>query len=187
MESDFVFGVTPFYFLRHGETAESEAGILQGQSETVLSPMGRKTAEEAARRLVARELGSIYASPLRRAWTTASIVSAMTGAPRFPLQGLMERHWGKYQGRPKIERPDIVDPASVETMEAFTTRILGAMRSISGPSPVLVISHSGVFRALGQVFGFPMDRRISISNADLVLLEPTSETASPWHISMVAT
>ena len=185
MGSGFVFGVTPFYFLRHGETPESEAGILQGQSETVLSAAGRKTAEQAALHLVDRDIGSIYHSTLRRATTTATIVSAMTGAPRFPLPGLMERFWGKYQGHPKDERPETADPDTVEPEEAFRQRVLDAMESIGGPSPVLVIAHSGVFRVLARHMGLTSSRTMSISNADVVLIEPPARHDLHWHISAV--
>lgn len=185
MGSDFVFDVSPFYFLRHGETRESQAGILQGQVDTALSATGRKTAEDAGQRMIGHDLGSIYASPLQRAWTTASIVSVLTGAPRYPLPGLMERCWGIYEGRPKSERPRTPNPESVETLEAFSARVVAAMRSISGPSPVLVIAHSGVFRVLCQHFGFEMDMTTSISSADLVFLTPPKNGQTRWHINAV--
>ncbi len=182
----FEFESTPFYFLRHGETPENQAGVLQGQTDTTLTPSGRRTAEEAGRLLADRELGSIYASTLKRAWTTASIVSVMTRAPRFPLPGLMERHWGDYEGKPKSERPEERDPEGVETMDAFSARVLHAMDSIDGPPPVLVVAHSGVFRVLGRYLGFSVEDTTSISSADLVYFEPPSQSRARWHISAVS-
>jgi hypothetical protein len=84
-DSTFEFGTTPFYFLRHGETHESREGIVQGQNETELTTAGRRMAEAAAETLLNASLGSIYASPLKRAWTTASIVSVLTGVPVYAL------------------------------------------------------------------------------------------------------
>ena len=187
MADGFVFETTPFFFLRHGETPENRSGILQGQTDTVLNPTGRKTAEEAGRLLSNRALGSIYASPLKRAWTTATIVSVLTGAPKFPLPGLMERHWGRFEGKPKSERPNLPDPETAETMDSFTTRVLEAMRAIEGPCPVLVVAHSGVFRVLGTHMGLPVDNTTSISAADLIYVEPPSGGRSGWHISAVTT
>ena len=106
-EPRFEYGVTPFYFLRHGETYESREGILQGQSETELSAVGRRMAEDAAETVSTLSVATIYASPLKRAWNTASIVSARLGVPVHSLPGLMERHWGSFQGTPKAERPMI--------------------------------------------------------------------------------
>ena len=183
---DFVFGATPFYWLRHGETDENLNGILQGQNETVLNARGRRSAEAAARRLADRELCSIYASPLKRTWATAKIVSTMTGAPIYRLPGLMERHWGDYQGRPKRERPNLLNPDGVESIEDFSARIMESMRSITGPSPVLVVSHSGVFRILGQLAGIPIDYSISVGSSQLLLLRPPRDGRAKWRIEEVA-
>ena len=129
----FEFGTTPFYFLRHGETPESRDGILQGQSETQLTAVGREMAETAGHRLSEIPLGSIYASPLKRAWRTASIISVLTGVPAYPLPGLMERDWGMYQGQPKDLRPSSPNPESAEPIADFIGRIVQAIESISGP------------------------------------------------------
>lgn len=147
-DSTFKFGITPFYFLRHGETPESRDGILQGHNETELNAAGRKMAENAARSLSTIPLGSIYASPLKRAWRTASIISVLTGVPVYPLPGLMERYWGIYQGQRKDRRPSSPNPESAEPIEKFTQRIVRAIESIPGPSPVLIVTHSGVFRVI---------------------------------------
>lgn len=181
----FVFDVTPFYFLRHGETPESQSGILQGQTETELNAMGRKAAEKAAAHLVGITLRSIYASPLKRAWQTASILSTLTGVPAHSLPGLMERHWGIYEGRPKSERPATPNPETVETMEDFSNRILDIMRSISGPAPFLIIAHSGVFRVLARHAGLYIDASTNVGNAQLLLLDPSGGTGSGWRISEV--
>ena len=183
--SDFEFGVTPFYFLRHGETRESRAGILQGQNETELTIGGRQMAEAAAQALSDVTLGSIYASPLKRAWRTASVVSVLTGTPVYSLPGLMERHWGKFQGRRKNLRPATPNPESAETLEDFRHRVAEAMTSISGPSPVLVVAHSGVFRAIGDSIGFPIEDRVSVTSGEVLKLEPPAASRRTWRISVV--
>ncbi|MCG8379059.1 MAG: histidine phosphatase family protein, partial [Proteobacteria bacterium] len=55
----FRFGDTPFYFLRHGETNDTDLGIVQGQNESVLNDDGRLTAWKAARILSPVRLRSI--------------------------------------------------------------------------------------------------------------------------------
>ena len=184
-ETGFEFGVTPFYFLRHGETYESEEGILQGQSESELSARGRGTAVLAAETLSSVPLGSIYASSLKRAMMTASIVSLFTGVPVIALPGLMERHWGIYEGQPKASRPPVPNPRGVETMEDFGHRVLAAMGSIAGPSPVLVVAHSGVFRVLCGLAGLPTDSGVSVANGQVLKLQPSSVAGRAWHISVV--
>ncbi|MDH3233395.1 MAG: histidine phosphatase family protein [Alphaproteobacteria bacterium] len=185
MENGFEFGVTPFYFLRHGETDDSRTGVLQGQRETQLNAEGLRQAERVGRRLVAAQLGSIHASPLARAWKTASIVSLMTGAPAYRVPGLMERHWGIYEGQRKGARPNTRNPDTVETVEAFAERVLAAMKSIKGPLPALIVAHSGVFRAIGEHIGLRIDTPSAIGNDQLVLLEPAKRPDGGWHISEV--
>ena len=184
-KDSFEFGVSAFYFLRHGETFESEAGILQGQHEAELSAEGRHTAERAAETLSSVTLGSIYASPLKRTMLTASIVSLFTGVPIHALRGLMERDWGIYQGRPKGLRPTIANPPTAEPMAAFESRVLGAMRAIPGPSPVLVVAHSGVFRVLCRHAGIVVDQGVSVGNGQVLKLLPATDPGRTWHFSVV--
>ena len=182
MSDSFSFEKTPFYFLRHGETVEGSKGVLQGQTETVLNSVGRKTAEQAAERLVITNLRSIYTSPLKRAQQTASIVSIMTGAPTHAAPGLMERKWGIFEGRPKTERPSTEDPPTVERIGEFTSRVLDTMRSISGPTPLLIVAHSGVFRILARYAGFPITNAASVINGHLLQFEPPVEGREYWRI-----
>jgi len=184
-KSGFDFGVSAFYFLRHGETFESEVGIVQGQNETELTAQGRRTAERAAEKLSSVALGSIYSSPLKRTMMTASIVSLFTGAPVHALPGLMERNWGIYQGHPKSHRPSSANPPTVESIEAFQSRVLAAMQSITGPSPVLVVGHSGVFRIICAHAGIAIKQWASVANGEILLLSPSLIPGRAWHISMV--
>lgn len=181
----FQFEVTPFYFLRHGETPESRSGVLQGQTETELTALGRRTAEEVAPRLDGVGLRSIYASPLKRAWHTASILSKLTGAPVHRLTGLMERGWGIYEGRPKSERPNLQDPETVETMDDFSRRVIQAMHSITGPAPLLIVAHSGVFRILARHAGLFIDSSTAIDSSQLLLMDPSRGRGARWRIREV--
>ncbi len=185
LTQQFEFGVTPFYFLRHGETNENKNGIVQGQNDTELNALGRRHAEEAGERLVGVGLGSIYASPLRRTMRTASIVSVLTGVPIMSVPGLMERHWGAFQGRRKDQRPADQNPPTVETIEDFSDRVLAALASITGPAPVLVVAHSGVFRVLCGHAGLPADRRVSTTSAQPLYIEPAPAPGRQWRISEV--
>jgi probable phosphoglycerate mutase len=182
----FQFGTTPFYFLRHGETNDSEHGVVQGQEETVLNDEGRLTAWKAAKLLSPIHLGSIYSSPLRRAWETAEIISRASAIPVTPLPGLMERHWGAYQGKPRHTRPKLRDPDGVETTDQFWSRVLAAMKSITGPSPVLVVAHSGVFRLLCSHAGLSVDQRTTVANGLVFKFDPPGPREKEWCIKAVA-
>ena len=144
----FVHGRSPFYFLRHGETRENRDGILQGQSDTELTAAGKEMALSAAQVLAEIGLGSIYASPLKRTWLTASIVAELSGLRARPMADLMERHWGTFEGKPKATRPRLANPETAEPIDDFSNRVTRAMDSITGPSPTLVVAHSGVFKVI---------------------------------------
>lgn len=183
--SHFEFGVTPFYFLRHGETRETERGIVQGQNDTRLIAKGRQSAVRAAGALDGVLLRSIHASPLKRAWETASILSLLRGVPVFPVPGLMERNWGPYQGLHKKLRPADPRAETVESREAFAKRVIGAMRSITGPAPLVVVAHSGVFRVLCGHMGLSDDPSVTVPSGLVVRLEPPGDRRSGWHLSVV--
>jgi probable phosphoglycerate mutase len=184
-ELRFEFGVTPFYFLRHGETRETERGIVQGQNDTRLIAKGRQSAVKAAGALDGVLLRSIYASPLKRAWETASILSILRGVPVFPAPGLMERNWGPYQGLHKELRPSDPSAGTVESREAFAKRVIAAMRSISGPSPLVVVAHSGVFRVLCGHLGHSDDPAVTVPSGLVVRFEPPRDRRQGWHLSAV--
>jgi broad specificity phosphatase PhoE len=182
----FKFGLTPFYFVRHGETGDSVRGILQGQVETVLSDEGRLTAWKAARVVLHDRPRSIYSSPLRRAWETAEIISRTIAVPIVALPGLKERDWGDFQGKPGNIRPNIDDPTGVESTALFRARVIDAMHSINGPLPVLVVAHSGVFRLLCSYAGIPFGRRNAVANGLVFRFEPPQSGGGPWHIEEIA-
>ena len=183
-DHSFRFGVTPFYFIRHGETRESVNGVLQGQKDTRMLDRGRQSARKAAAALDGIVLRSIHASPLQRTWETASIVSLLTGVPVFSVW-LMERNWGPYEGFPKDMRPSEPNAKSVESVDAFSSRIVAAMNSISGPAPVLIVSHSGVFRSLCHYTGLSEDPSVSLSSGMVLKFLPPGEKSPRWHIEAV--
>lgn len=96
---------------RHGETEANAAGILQGQSDSVLTELGRAQAVllgiAVARRLAASgglpPCPFIYSSDLSRAVdTAAAVVAACSGHIELKLQQdarLRERRLGPFQGR----------------------------------------------------------------------------------------
>ena len=181
----FAFGATPFYFLRHGETRETERGIVQGQNDTRLIAKGRQSAVTAAGALDGLLLRSIHASPLKRSWETASILSILRGVPVFPVPGLMERNWGPYQGLHKNLRPSDPSAESVESREAFARRVIAAMRAITGPSPLVVVAHSGVFRVLCGHIGLSERPAVTLSSGMVLRFEPPDGERSGWHLSVV--
>lgn len=97
-------GATPsiLYFVRHGETEYNRRDIIQGgEIDCEMNDTGRAQARALARRLASIDLDGVYASTLRRAKETASILAhPHTPVSRTYLRDLNEMNWGVFEGEP---------------------------------------------------------------------------------------
>ena len=89
--------------IRHGETNENVAGVIQGQLDTDLNSFGRLQAATTARHLSTMRFDRIITSPLRRARDTAqAILEQQTAASQLQLEQddrLKERAFGVLEGK----------------------------------------------------------------------------------------
>lgn len=89
--------------VRHGETNENVAGIIQGQLDTDLNSFGRLQAATTARHLSTVRLDRIITSPLRRAHDTAqAILEQQPTSLQLRLEEddrLKERAFGVLEGK----------------------------------------------------------------------------------------
>jgi broad specificity phosphatase PhoE len=89
--------------VRHGETNENVAGIIQGQLDTDLNAFGRLQAATTARHLSTVRLDRIITSPLRRARGTAqAILEQQSASSKLQLEQddrLKERAFGVLEGK----------------------------------------------------------------------------------------
>jgi broad specificity phosphatase PhoE len=89
--------------VRHGETNENVAGIIQGQLDTDLNFFGRLQAATTARHLSTFRLDRIITSPLRRARDTAqAILEQQPASLQLQLEQddrLKERAFGVLEGK----------------------------------------------------------------------------------------
>jgi broad specificity phosphatase PhoE len=108
--------------VRHGETLWNKEGRVQGTSDIELSDTGRDQARRLALVLKDRPLDALYASPLKRALETASLINEYHGLTIETDRGLMEMDQGDFEGQPFKElmakekdflKHWISDPASV--------------------------------------------------------------------------
>lgn len=133
--------------LRHGRTAWNREEILIGQKDIPLDIGGRQEVESAVEALAG--VDAIYSSPLTRSRETAEIIGGRLGLQVELLHGLSERHWGVFEGRPKLERDQSREPEGGETTVEFRERVLKTLQFIEGERP-LVVTHSGVIRLLSS-------------------------------------
>ena len=158
-------------FVRHGESEGNARRIMQGWLDTELSETGVLQAEAVARRLASAGATRLYSSSLRRAHQTADRISAATGLPVEPLDGMREYNLGEGQGLTwdeVVARFGISDAnwgtgliPGEEGMVAFYDRLALVFDELAErhrADTAIVVSHGGVIaRVVVHVLGAPRD------------------------------
>ena len=154
-----------FWFLRHGETDWNARGLSQGNVDIPLNPVGIAQASTAAALLAHRGIRSIAASPLSRARDTADKAAEVIGRPVTLDDELRECSFGVMEGQEMADWfTHWVDgsntPEGAETFAALRARAVRAInRALGGESPVLVVAHGALFRALRAEMNLPPNVR----------------------------
>ncbi|WP_281991520.1 histidine phosphatase family protein [Sulfitobacter geojensis] len=137
-----------FCLIRHGETTANAEGFIAGVTDVALTRMGRAQARALSDREWPARI-AIYASPMSRAQDTARL--AFPDRQIEVHEGLSERDWGVFEGRPLTQQPRReATPDQGESWTDMLTRVQSAILEICATSrgqlPVLVC-HSGIIRA----------------------------------------
>ncbi|KAI0086218.1 histidine phosphatase superfamily [Irpex rosettiformis] len=150
--------VVNIYLVRHGETDENRAMIMQGQLDTKLNAAGLEQAQLAANALENVRFVAAYSSDLSRAAMTAqTIIAKHPGVPLQTYKALRERHMGSLQGT-KIDRSRRVGlPPDAESAEAFSAQQQHIQDGDDSKNEnenertnILVVSHGGLMHVLVQ-------------------------------------
>lgn len=174
----------PFFYLRHGETDWNKNRLAQGQTDIPLNETGRDQAAASVPLLVGQGATRIIASPLKRAYETAEIVNRRLNLHITRHDGLMERAFGDFEGKPWVS--GFVDQdfgGGAETIAEFTHRIVLALDDtlVRYPGPVLLVCHGGVYRRLAQVLcGLPDAKA---PNSAPFRFEPPVDHGAYWRIT----
>ena len=160
--------MTQLLVVRHGQSEWNADGRWQGQEDPPLTELGLEQSRRAARAVGA--VDGIFASPLDRAATTASVISEELGVgPVITLPGLNERHAGEWQGltRSEIEEDfpgylaDGRRPPGWEPDDLVEQRVLAAFDAIAAEHPygsVVAVAHAGVIFAAERALGGEWER-----------------------------
>lgn len=179
--------MTTLTVIRHGETLWNRERRMQGQTDTVLSDLGRAQAACLGARLAGRALAAIYSSDLTRARDTAHGIAQRTGRDIVSDARLRERSFGIFEGLTHAEMaerhpeafqrfqsrdPDYVVPGG-ECARDFHARCMACLTEIAvrhAGEEVVVVTHGLVLDALYRVaHGLPLDtpRPVPLLNASL--------------------
>jgi probable phosphoglycerate mutase len=176
-----------FWFLRHGETDWNAKYLSQGNVDIPLNPVGIAQARTAAALLNNRGIHSIVSSPLSRAHDTANMAAEVIGRPVTLDEELRECSFGVMEGQVMAAWFDAwVDgtetPEGAETFIDLRARATRAInRALEMESPVLVVAHGALFRALRAEMGLPPNVRTP--NAVPFFCEPGPTPQDPWTLT----
>jgi broad specificity phosphatase PhoE len=150
--------------IRHGETVGNSTVRFHGSGDLALSDAGREQLRRTAQRLRGENFDAVVASPLRRSWEGAAIVTG--GAPIRLEAGFREIHFGRWEGM-TAEEIQASDPVLYEDWQAkaegfefpggepraaFRARVEGGLDRLlqSGATAALLVVHKGIIRTIAE-------------------------------------
>ena len=86
------------HLLRHGETDINASGRLQGATDSHLTALGRRQADDVAAASLSWAPAAVYCSPLRRAGDVAGRIAALTGLAAVAEPRIAEMDMGALEG-----------------------------------------------------------------------------------------
>jgi broad specificity phosphatase PhoE len=159
--------LTRIVLIRHGRTAWNEGAgeRLRGRAEIELDEDGFRQARATAAKVACWDAAAVYSSPLKRAWSTASILAGPLGLQVQPLEGIIDIDYGRWQGlsldeaaaddgnlyRLWLESPQLVTFPQGESLEQVRQRAFGAVEAVAQKHPgqtILLASHKVVCKVL---------------------------------------
>lgn len=183
---------TTFYIVRHGQTDWNVQGIMQGQKDSFLTPVGEEQARSVAEELKDVHFDAAFSSDLMRAKRTAEIIALDKKLAVQTTQLLRERAFGHLEGKPyaaikgheklyhalsdQEKLSYKVDDIS-ESDEEINTRLIRFIRETAVIFPgktILVVSHGDVMHKLLIHLGFATHANLpvwGIGNVGYIKLE----------------
>ena len=160
------------YLTRHGQTDLNKQKLMQGLTDEPLNEEGIKQAESVKEKLKDIHFDAVYASPLKRAKKTASIISGVPEEEIITDERIIEVNFGDYElrnyGRLGFKMtlywlwPEVIKaPKTVEPVKSMVERSSSFLKELESKNyeNVLVVCHGGIIRALR---GYLEDRKNGI-------------------------
>lgn len=167
---------TTLYLVRHGETVDNAAHIMQGQTPGKLNDKGIAQAEEVAARMADHPIDVFVSSDLKRSIQTCEIIARPHHAEVITTPLLRERDWGSFTGKfiPSLPQdpkdwPDDIE--SIENMKSRAQNFITWLRVTYPGKTILAVGHGIINKALQSVyFRRPMNEIEKMGNAEVRIL-----------------
>lgn len=168
--------MTKLYLVRHGETIDNAAHIMQGQTPGKLNEKGVEQAEEVARKMANDSIDVFVASDLRRSIQTCEIIARPHHLEVVTTPLLRERDWGSFTGKyiPDLPKDPKDWPDDIETLEKMKSRAQNFLTWLKVAYPdktILAVGHGIINKAIQSVyFKRPMNEIEKMGNAEVRIL-----------------
>lgn len=146
---------------RHGQTNLNKKKLMQGLIDEPLNETGINQAKEARKGIGDVHFDAVYASPLDRAITTASIIGNVPKEDVIIDPRIIEADFGKYDCKSYYGMgpfmtlywalPEVFPaPKTVESIDSLVKRSSSFLKELEEKDyeNVLVVCHGGIIRAL---------------------------------------
>lgn len=190
--------MTRFVCVRHGETLENRAGILQGQGGGPLSERGHAQAKRLAERLAPFVLDACYSSDQPRARETTEHLIAPHELTPLYVRALREVFVGTWQGKTPAQvalelpeehaawlRGEDIPRGGGERYEDVAIRVGACLGQIAEAFPnghVLIVSHGAALRAtVARLLGLSLLGLGGLHNASLSVFDYNVDPERPNH------
>lgn len=168
--------MTKLFLVRHGETVDNAAQILQGQEQGELNEHGREQAREVRDKMRGEKIDVFVASDFKRAIDTCRIISEPHGCPKIVTTPLLrERDWGSFTGKyiPNLDWqnnwPDDIE--ALEHLKSRAQNFLTWLKTTYPDKTVLAVGHGIINKAIQSVyFNKPMNQIMKMTNAEVRVL-----------------
>jgi probable phosphoglycerate mutase len=173
------------FILRHGETEFNKAHILQGQVDSPLTELGIKQAKDVAEKAEKLGIGILATSDLKRAVSTADIISGIIGLPITRIDSVFrERSFGDmdgvFLGDIRKMYPQFItdegkfilehDLKTGEPVKVFYDRVINAIEALMkefARKNIMLITHKGVLNMMyAYANDIPLDKVRIVYNPD---------------------
>jgi broad specificity phosphatase PhoE len=166
--------MTKLFLVRHGETVDNKAQLLQGQVDGELNETGFEQAREVRDKMRNEPIDAFVASDLHRSIQTCEIIAEPHHKPVVTTPLLRERDWGSFTGKYIPDLKDKPWPDDIESLEHLKSRAQNFLTWLKVTYPkqtVLAVGHGIVNKAIQSVyFHKPMNEIIKMTNAEIRVL-----------------
>ena len=177
--------MTKLYLVRHGETVDNVAQILQGQTPGKLNDKGIAQAEEVARKMANDHIDVFISSDLYRSMQTCEIIAKphfQEESGKSPKEEIIttplirERDWGDFTGKfiPSLPKDPKDWPDNIESLEKMKSRAQNFLTWLKVTYPdktILAVGHGIINKAIQSVyFKRPMNEIEKMGNAEVRVL-----------------